>query len=799
MKTRRLLSLFLLVVLLCGMVPTAMAAEAPGDAPDASSPTAQATPPGPGVPAAKAEADPLVRDGNPDGFVYKNGLIWPSDSSKEFDITVDGQTTHVERLSTFVIKSNGAYVPCYCIAPNVPYAIDGGYTPNQWTIQNAWDSLTEGQRKAIGLALLYGYPNGIHPTGYLDSKGAQGATQLIIWEICYGMRSGSFPYACTDTRYIDMYNEDDVGNEFTDGATGENNGWIYNLKSCYYTISEKMARHCEIPSFAAEDPSRAQTYEMTANEDGTFSVTLTDTNNLLSQCAFSNTAELSFSVSGNRLKITAKKPVTDVTVTAGKKVPNIHTQPFRVWTYPEKQSIAQPLTPTSDPQPFFFKLNVPAGALSIRKTTEDGKNLSGWQFEIYKDSACANRLSGPHVSGNDGTIQVPNLSPGTVWVKEIGHRDGTVNALYRCDSANPQKVTIVGGKTVEVAFYNKRNLGICQIVKTATNGGSVKGWHFAVTDSGGNAVGNYVTDDSGIITIDLAPGTYTVTETDGPREYWVNDPNPTRTVTVKSGETAKVTFRNQWIGKVKIVKGLANPEAGSVEGWTFTIHKVTEKDGAIRADYIATVKTGPDGRILQDLEPGNYRIAEKLEKDSLWQCTSKNPQTVTVKAGQTAEVRFTNTLRPGKIAIQKVDPRGEPLEGVEFLLEWSENGSHWQPVHFTDSTAPQIGGCTAKGLTDGKLVSGEDGLVTFSGLYPTLRYRLTETATKDGYQLLSGCAYEGKLPVDDLTVSLRVVNAPVFTLPRTGSHALMRITLCSLLCLGICAAALITLRKKKEV
>ena len=136
---------------------------------------------------------------------------------------------------------------------------------------------------------------------------------------------------------------------------------------------------------------------------------------------------------------------------------------------------------------------------------------------------------------------------------------------------------------------------------------------------------------------------------------------------------------------------------------------------------------------------------------------------------------FTNALRPGKISIHKVDTRGESLDSTEFVLEWSEDGVNWQPVSYTDSTVPQIGGCTTAGLSEGgKLVTDETGLVSFEGLYPTLQYRLTETKAKDGYQLLADYAYVGGLSVEDeLVVSLKVVNAEVFTMPETGSNTLI--------------------------
>lgn len=120
-------------------------------------------------------------------------------------------------------------------------------------------------------------------------------------------------------------------------------------------------------------------------------------------------------------------------------------------------------------------------------------------------------------------------------------------------------------------------------------------------------------------------------------------------------------------------------------------------------------------------------------------------------------------------------------------------------MYSCDPGNPQIGGCTSESLKEGRLVSGADGIVVFDGLHPALQYRLTETATKNGYQLLAGYAYQGKLPMDrDLTVSIRVVNAEKFTLPNTGSQSLMLMPMSVLLCLSLCAGAILFLRRKED-
>ncbi len=522
--------------------------------------------------------------------------------------------------------------------------------------------------------------------------------------------------------------------------------------------------------------------------------------------------------------------------------------------------------------------NTHYGYGKIVKTTNTGSNLGGWKFNIYKDSACTQLVDGsPFTSGSDGTIAV-KLLPGTYYCREVDESDLYPEWTF---DTSVKTLVVTAGSTATVTFSNSQG-GYAKIVKSTTNGGTLAGWHFEVKDASGNLIGNYVTDSTGIITLSVSPGTYTVTETDSQAKYWENDPVSTKTVTVKAGETASVTFSNQWKGKAKIIKATTNggtlegwsfeikntagtfvgvyttnangeieatlepgkyeirelqiddpywvcdtePQtvtvkagetavvtfenqwngkakiiktvepagSASLEGWTFTIHKLLENGST---EYVATVTTDADGTILTDLAPGKYQISEELPEESLWECVSGQTQTVTVTAGQTAEVSFTNALRPGKIEVLKVNHEGNTLAGAEFLLEWSEDGTEWQAVTYTDSAYPIVGGCTSEGLADGTLTVGKDGNIQFTGLHPDLYYRLAEIKAPEGYQLLAEAAYEGKLPLDqELTIQLKVVNVPVFKIPETGSKSLWLMPISLLLCLGTAAFLLLRRRSK---
>lgn len=728
------------------------------------------------------------------GTHYQRAIVWLTGSEK-INFTYKGKDYSVNRLYTHGVIVDGKRYVAYCIDPGVDTTqASGGYTGSE----SAWSELDINTQSAVGLAILYGAPNKLSSTDKKTMMTYELATQIIVQEIILGFRSNVPPYNCTDSRMIDQmtygsssyFREISSQSQEYSSISGQRMDKAV-LKQAYDTIAANLASHYVLPSFASRYNAAAKTYEMAKQSDGTYAVTLTDTNGVLAKCTFKNGNGLTYSVSGNQLTIkasTAFDGTKSCALSGGagvsKQVPNLESETFMLWQSGSYQRIVSLQEPLNDPLPLYFNVKIPIqnGTAKIVKTTTNGGTVAGWHFEV-KDAK--GNVVGNYTTDKTGVIALELLA-GTYTVTET---DGAYK--YWVNDPNPTRtVTVKAGETATVTFKNKWR-GQAQIIKTATNGGSVKGWHFTVKNSAGQVVGNYVTDASGIITLDLDPGTYTVIETDGVYEYWHNDPTPSKTITVKAGETASVTFENRWVGKAKIIKTLANPEAGSVEGWTFTIKDSSGKK-------VGTYQTDSKGTIVTDLEPGTYTVTEVLEEDSLWQCTTANPQTIPVKAGSTAEVTFTNVLRPAKILVKKVDERGEPLTGAEFLLQWSMDGKSWSNVSYSDSIVPNAGYCTAKELADGKLISGSDGLVEFSGLYPSLHYRLTETRAPDGYQLLSAPVFTGTLSADeDLTIGFTVTNIPVFTLPETGSNSMFLSISAMVLCCVACVGVICWLRKKE--
>ena len=338
--------------------------------------------------------------------------------------------------------------------------------------------------------------------------------------------------------------------------------------------------------------------------------------------------------------------------------------------------------------------------------------------------------------------------------------------------------------------------GSLKLVKETNTGKNLDGWQIGLyTDAARTkpmSGSPFTTGADGSVTVsDLSVGTLYAKEIEVDDPYWVCDTS-VKTVNITAGQTATVSFCNTQYGKIQIQKVMET--GGSLTGWQF---RITDSSGTeIPGSPFSTDETG---LILSEkLQPGEYKVEELIPENSLYSCTSENPQTVTVKAGETAGVSFTNALRPGGVLIEKVDIRGEPLADAKFLLEWSKDGSLWWSVEYTDAETVREGFCFNAKCENGVLTSGKDGLLEWTGLHPGLMYRVTELEAPKGYSLLTEPAFDGTLPADILTVSFRVVNCEIFKLPDTGmtSGAWLRVS--QFACIFLCTALLVYSYRKER-
>lgn len=434
--------------------------------------------------------------------------------------------------------------------------------------------------------------------------------------------------------------------------------------------------------------------------------------------------------------------------------------------------------------------------LEIHKTSEDGK-VSGIVFHVEEwVPGIGYCPAGLYTTDASGKISVTDLHVGTKYRLTEVVPEGYIGE-------DPKEIVAQEG-TNTVTFENRPIFGNLELTKVDAEHPDVKlsGAVFEVSYGSQKAVMEEAVDETGVYRLEKIPygSVCTIRETKAPEGYALSD--EVFTVEILEEKTYRVASDgfdavvNRPIrGNLEILK-TDGVSGKPLQGAGFRVFDATGKK-------VAEGFTDENGKLaFGDLPYGHYTYQEFQAPDGF-----KLDETVydfsILENGKTIAVSRQNTPLPGSIRIKKVDPEGKPLEGVIFLLEFSSDGKTYHPVREREDSDPiEVGSCTSKGLKNGRLATDANGIAHFTGLaidsqLGKVYYRLTEVATKDGYQLLTTPAFEGTLSTDtEIDVELTVVNSPDYELPKTGSNGF------PLVPLGVCAigltAAGITMYKRKK-
>ena len=357
----------------------------------------------------------------------------------------------------------------YCIEPGHTLYSGNTLTEDGSTV---WKNLGSAKQKAINLALLYGKPgSGKSLSGTEDQKWV--ATQLIVWEFVSGCRSTADGYKCTNTKFIDGI-----------CAGGANPG----VKSVYNAISKSLANYSTVPSFASAIASKAETYEMKYS-DGKYTLTLTDSNSILSDFSFKTTGGVSASVSGNKLTLTSSNPVNDaVTFNSAKSMPSVGNTTLIPYGDATLQDVITGVENDADPIRAYFKVKTSSGNLKLVKTSEDG-NVANIEFTIKGDG-----YSKTAKTNSKGEFELTDLVPGKYTVTE---HTPTEYAEQKSKTVN-----VESGKTATVSFSNvlkKWNLTVTKTdaeTKSAQGDATLTGAVYGIYNNG-KLVDKYTTDKNG--------------------------------------------------------------------------------------------------------------------------------------------------------------------------------------------------------------------------------------------------------------------------------------------------------------
>ena len=388
--------------------------------------------------------------------------------------------------------------------------------------------------------------------------------------------------------------------------------------------------------------------------------------------------------------------------------------PNHVILCPIPQEVA--LKPGETSTVTFFNALKPS--LEIRKVDSvTGDPIKGAKFQIWygsnhTDTGELNDL-GTYFSDASGKIILPEIKDGWYKVTELEPASG-----YAIKEAATQECFISGGESKVLTFENTPLSAIIIRKVDSESGQPLEGAWFRIrylggtSGTGGTVVGEYKTSSNGtIVATGLKAGTYVCEEISAPDGYVITDATETVYLSGKDQDVITVTFGNDKMGSLLIVKkdAVTGAPISDVE------FLVTDSDGSVIGTANGRYVTDSAGTIRIDgLTPGMTVIArEARAKDGY--ILDDTPQSIKIKRSSVMTLEFRNQPKGG-VLVKKVDAvTNAPISDVEFLV--------------TDSDGNLIGN------SNGKFVTDSAGAFTITDVAPGTTLIIKETRAKDGYLL----------------------------------------------------------------
>lgn len=591
---------------------------------------------------------------------------WGHDELHYMNGWTSGEATWMTTLHTIGSFDGPA---CYCIEPGVPrnlYRSYESYGEDYWdTFPAEYNRTIDGRtmKTLLGRIMQYGYQGNLsldwrsQNKADADKLAHMMATQVLVWETVVGERDADF-------NHVDPGSADAVKSVYCTSHP------LYGRFSAYYdSIEASVKKHTVVPSFMDRSEEDAQTVEL--SWDGSrYTATLTDTNSVLSEYAFSSAqSDMTFAVDGNDLTISAETaPADGVTITA---VRNNTRQGVVVWSdghYGPDGTMQDVVTfrdTVSDPMYAYLHLKVSYGSVKIVKTSEDGE-VSGISFTVF-----GNGTEQTVTTNADGEMQLDDLRPGVYTVTEQSND--------RYEPQEVRQVTVISGQVATVAFHNMLKRGSLEVVKTAEDGlnEGVK-FHLTGTSLAGLSVDEYaVTGSNGkAVFSDVLIGTdYILSEVDTGIRYVVPEDQTTAVEwnTVTQAEVRNVLKKwsatvTKWDAETGLPQGdatLAGAVYGVYRGEELVDTYTTDESGQFTTtDYVC----GNDWTI-RELSPSEGYLLD----DTVYPVGAE-PQHYTEEYNPIA-LDVTEQVIRGGVTLTKVDkdyPENK-LEGAVFEVYRDSN------------------------------------------------------------------------------------------------------------------------------
>lgn len=640
--------------------------------------------------------------------------------SGDYILKVKGSTRKYQQMTVITRNSDGSFV--YCIEPGTPVS-DGAVYPGQDFDQSYVGQMTQEQWRRITLLAYYGYGYGNHTDIHWYT-----VTQYLIWQ--------TVPHG------YDIY--------FTDSLNGNR---ITKYTDEINELNRLVEEHNIRPNITSD------TIDMVIGD----TVELTDSNNVLNKFEVVDTDNVSASISGNTLSITAND-VGDGSVTISKRDKN-YSHPAIIYYHPTSQDLM--MRGAYDPIDVNLKIEIVGGKVSVKKVDMDtglgiaqgDATLDGAVYGIYDLEG--NRVG--EVTSKGGEYVTSDYLPslGTFFLKEekssTGYELNETKYFFNITKDDLYPEVDVTEKVIE------RDLKIFKVYASDETGfltGEPNVTFDIYLKSSGEKVTSITTDENGYATATLPYGTYTVRQATTTEDHEMVEDFEIVVNEYSEDPIYKLLANAEITARLKVIK--IDSETGNtipVAGIKFKIFDVENNE------YVCQVtdkeqcvfETNDEGILLTPLplESGTYRLEEQDQKldGYLWnsealEFTIGDDSTLINDDvfGAIVEVEFENTQVKGKVEINKT--------GEELIIE--DDSYHYEKIKLEGAEFELranediiVGGKTyyKKGELVTILVTDKDGYASIDNL-PLGKYTLKEIKSANS-NVLDPNTYEFELVYED--------------------------------------------------
>ena len=640
--------------------------------------------------------------------------------SGDYILKVKGSTRKYQQMTVITRNSDGSFV--YCIEPGTPVS-DGAVYPGQDFDQSYVGQMTQEQWRRITLLAYYGYGYGNHTDIHWYT-----VTQYLIWQ--------TVPHG------YDIY--------FTDSLNGNR---ITKYTNEINELNRLVEEHNISPNITND------TIDMVIGD----TVELTDSNNVLNKFEVVDTDNVSASISGNTLSITAND-VGDGSVTISKRDKN-YSHPAIIYYHPTSQDLM--MRGAYDPIDVNLKIEIVGGKVSVKKVDMDtglgiaqgDATLDGAVYGIYDLEG--NRVGEVISKGGEYVTSDYLPSLGTFFLKEekssTGYELNETKYFFNITKDDLYPEVDVTEKVIE------RDLKIFKVYASDETGfltGEPNVTFDIYLKSTGEKVTSITTDENGYATATLPYGTYTVMQVSSTEDHEMVEDFEIVVNEYSEDPIYKLLANAEITARLKVIK--IDSETGNtipVAGIKFKIFDVENNE------YVCQVtdkeqcvfETNDEGILLTPLplESGTYRLEEQDQKldGYLW-----NEEALTFAIGDDStlindnvfgaivEVEFENTQVKGKVEINKT--------GEELIIE--DDSYHYEKIKLEGAEFELranediiVGGKTyyKKGELVTILVTDKDGYASIDNL-PLGKYTLKEIKSANN-NVLDPNTYEFELVYED--------------------------------------------------